>query len=167
MRQDYDPLTWEFPTAVRYPYEAIEATFGNYLTSTPAYMLAMALYMDGLARAGREGEEVAKGLRAERIDEFRIVGVELAVGTEYFHQRACFEYYLGRALERGIKVTWPPTGTSLLNAPMYARDAAAILARDYKGEPRLAYAVKDGFQKVTVLEPQEKKDAVGIQPAGA
>jgi len=109
--QDVDPA---IPTSIAYPFEAIQEAFGtaspdgvkrSYLTSTPAYMLALALY--------------------EEVNEIFIAGIDLAVGNEYFFQRPCFEYYLGIAKGRGIPVHYPPQGCPLLNAPIYAVDEAS------------------------------------------
>jgi len=37
-----------------------------------------------------------------------IFGIDLVVGTEYFHQKACVEYYIGQACGRGILIFLPP-----------------------------------------------------------
>lgn len=70
--------------AQRYPKEAIEQAFGRYFTSTPAWMLALAV--------------------AEGFQEIAIYGIHLATEHEYIEQRPNFEYLIGRVLGRG-KVT--------------------------------------------------------------
>ena len=92
------------PTSIRFPREDAIAKFGHYLTSTSAYMAALAI-MEG-------------------VDEIRIAGVDMAIGTEYSHQKPCLEYLLGYARGMGIKVTLPPLpyACPMLNAPMYAVD---------------------------------------------
>src|SRR6185503_17521193 len=72
------------PQAQRFPKEAIEAQFGRYFTSTPAWMLALAV--------------------AEGYQDIAIYGIHLATESEYIEQRPNFEYLIGRALGRG-KVT--------------------------------------------------------------
>ena len=109
------------PLSVKYPMEEITERYGMeiipglkrpYLTSTASYMLALAImeHDDGNC-----------------VDEIDLAGIELAVGTEYFHQRACFEYWCGFAAGRGIKVNRPPTGSSILVGPVYAVDHASPL----------------------------------------
>jgi hypothetical protein len=99
------------PTAVQFPIDEITERWGAldkwgklhpYLTSTPAWMMALACLQE--------------------VDEIRLSGVELAVGTEYFMQRPCFEYWIGIALGMGINVVFPPQGTSILHAPLYPID---------------------------------------------
>jgi len=108
--RDVDPA---IPTSVRYPFEAVTEAFGRdftergkrpYLTSTPAYMIALALL--------------------EGVDELLLSGINLAIDTEYWHQRPCFEYYLGIAKGRGVKITFPPFGCPLLDGPVYAVEEA-------------------------------------------
>ena len=103
------------PSAVRYPIEEVANRFGvphfdmgnvAYLTSTAAYMLALALmeHQDG-----------------NTIDAIHSAGIEMQIGTEYTMQRPCVEYYIGWA--RGMGIEWKPApGTSLLRAPVYAVD---------------------------------------------
>ena len=102
------------PNSVRYPIEAIAERFGvdhfgknvNYLTSTSAYMLALALmeHMDG-----------------DTIDAVHVAGVEMQIGTEYSMQKPCLEYYIGWA--RALSIEWKPAdGCGLLRAPVYAVD---------------------------------------------
>ena len=72
-----------------YPYNKIEELYGSlYLTSSPAYMMAMAMI--------------------EGYTEIGIYGVDLTTDDlEYFHQRPCMEAWIGFAKGRGIKVTIP------------------------------------------------------------
>ena len=72
------------PLAKRFPKEEIEAHFGRYFTSTPAWMLALAV-MEGYS-------------------EIHIYGIHLATENEYIEQRPNFEYLIGRVLGKG-KVT--------------------------------------------------------------
>lgn len=93
----------DFPTSVRYPYEEIPFRRDDgtpYITSSAAYMLALAVH--------------------EGADEIRLAGVEMKAGTEYVKQRPCFEFWIGVAKARGIKVVLPPTGCSLLSGDVYA-----------------------------------------------
>jgi|TARA_R100000306_G_scaffold51580_1_gene48576 hypothetical protein len=103
MRQAYSDL----PSSIEYPLLEILDRFGHYLTSTPAFSLAHALY---------------EHLEGDEISEIRMAGIELGVGTEYYHQRPCMEYLLGWARGLGIEIKLPPKGCSLLSAPLYSYD---------------------------------------------
>lgn len=119
---------WEdIPMSVPFPLEEVKRRYGRitegeqrvYLTSTPAYMVAYALLQDDIAReAGRDGD---------RISEIWLAGVELRVTKEFWVERPCFEYWLGRAQERGIRVVEPPNGMTLLTAPVYAVEGPVVL----------------------------------------
>ena len=75
----------------------------GYLTSTIAYMAALAI------------SELGPG------DELWFWGVDLAAETEYLRQRPCFEYLLGYAEAKGIKVALP-SACPVLQGPAYGRD---------------------------------------------
>jgi hypothetical protein len=94
--QDKDP---DIPMSVRYPLEAVTARVGGYLTSSAAYMIALAIY--------------------EWVDELSLLGIYLQTGSEYQQQRPCVEYLLGVARGFGIKVILPPD-CQLTKAPLYA-----------------------------------------------
>lgn len=94
--QDVDPA---IPTSVRYPREDVLKQFGNYFTSSAAYMLGLALH--------------------EGVDELQVLGIYMNAGTEYSHQRPCLEYLLGAARAMGVRVVLPP-GCDLATAPLYA-----------------------------------------------
>jgi len=75
------------PNSVRYPIERAIDMFSDYFTSTIAFGIAVGI-MEGF-------EEIA------------IYGVDLIVGEEYFHQKACVEYMIGFANAKGINVRLP------------------------------------------------------------
>ena len=103
------------PRCTIYPLDQIRTHFdGTYLTSSMAYMLALALL------------EHDKG---EKVEEIKVFGVNLTTNAEYFEQKACLEYWIGYAKGRGIKVTLPPV-TALLRGRLYAvtHDANALIA---------------------------------------
>lgn len=79
-------ITWE-----NYPYKEVDAlNYGErYLTSSIAYMLAMAILED--------------------VDEIGVWGVDMATDdSEYFYQAPCFEHWRGIAHGKGIHVRLPP-----------------------------------------------------------
>ena len=75
------------PNAVIYPVDDILANFGDYFTNTISYMIALAIF--------------------EGFEEIRILGVDMAVDTEYHWQRPSCEYFIGIARGRGIEVVLP------------------------------------------------------------
>lgn len=82
--QDVPPQEWG-PNAQRLPIEDLEARFGSYWASGPAYIL-MHLY--------------ARGFR-----EFQIYGIHLATAAEYRDQRPNFEALIGRVLGPSVEET--------------------------------------------------------------
>lgn len=100
----------EFASSVRYPIERIVHHFGReYLTSTPAYMLALAI-LEGFERIG-------------------IYGVDLIVGREYAFEKPCLEYWCGQAEARGIALEIPyPQSALLKQGVRYGLPAADVEA---------------------------------------
>jgi len=80
---------WDLvPTSVPYPMEEMLKKYGGYFTNSVSWMIALAI---------QEGAE-----------EIHVYGVDMAVHTEYHHQRPSCEYFLGVAVGMGIKVYIPP-----------------------------------------------------------
>ncbi len=75
------PASAGWPSARPFPKAEIEATFGRYFTSTPAWMLAHAI------------------LRGAK--EIHIYGIHLSTESEYIEQRPNFEFLMGCVLGRG------------------------------------------------------------------
>jgi len=76
------------PNAVLYPMADVKRLYGDYWTNTISYMIALAI-MEG------------------HYDEIHIYGVDMAVNTEYHHQRPSCEFFLGIAAGKGIKLYLP------------------------------------------------------------
>lgn len=104
------------PASVRFPLEEVTESLGLpdvngkkrlYITSSPAWMLALALYEHKLGMT---------------ISELRMAGIEMLLGTEYARQKPCIEYWLGRAIGMGIEVMVAPTGSAILSDAIYAID---------------------------------------------
>lgn len=84
----------DIPNSVRFPIEAATQLAGrDYFTSSIPYMIAIAL-MDGF-------------------EEIGIYGVNLAIGEEYFYQKACAEWWIGLAEGKGVRV-YVPSASALL-----------------------------------------------------
>jgi len=83
------------PQVVRFPFDAAKDLFGStYLTSSTAYMIALAL------------------LRG--FEHIELYGVDMAIDDhEYFRQRPCLEAWVGFAKGRGVTVVIPPSSPVL------------------------------------------------------
>lgn len=89
----------ECPASVEYPIKEVRKRFGDFYTSTFAYMAALAI-LEGF----------------ERIEAY---GFEMASDTEYFYQRDSTEYFIGLILGMGIEF-YLPENCSLLKGDVYA-----------------------------------------------
>ena len=91
----------DMPNSVRYPIEdAVRVLQVPYLTSSPAYMLALAM-MEGFK-------------------EIHIYGIDLATDSEYADQRPNLEWLIGLAIGRGHSIVLPK-GCHLLTGDLYGR----------------------------------------------
>lgn len=95
----------DIPNSVRYPRERVMAHFSaggdplRYVTSTPAWMLMLAI--------------------EEGFKHIAFYGIDLVVGVEYQAQKACLEFYLGWAFAKGITVELPKTSALLKSRWLY------------------------------------------------
>lgn len=113
-----DPLGFDaglfadIPNAVRFPIEEATKRFGHrfigdqeerpYFTSTPAYMMALALMLG--------------------FEEIGVWGIDLVVGREYDYEKCCAEYFLGIAKGMGVKLALPNTTAMLKSKFRYGID---------------------------------------------
>jgi len=90
----------DIPNGIKYPLAQIERRFGRrYLTSTIAYMLALAIF--------------------EEFDRIKLFGVNFSSTMEYANlERSCTEFYLGCAWGLGIELVLP-ADCPLLTGPLY------------------------------------------------
>lgn len=98
----------ELPFAKLYPIEEIKAKFGNYFTSSIAYMIALAIY--------------------EGASEIGLWGIEMLADEEYARQRPCCEYYLGMARAMGINIVIAEESPLLRAERMYAYEYCELSA---------------------------------------
>lgn len=90
----------EVPKSVAYPRDEMVRQFGKYFfTSTPAWMLAMAITL--------------------KPDEIGLWGIDMATKDEYAEQKPGCLHFLELAQERGIKVTLPAESDLHCPAPLY------------------------------------------------
>ena len=96
------------PDAKIFPAQELIDYFGRrYFTSTPAWMVAHALYEHDKAKS-------KKG----KIAAIKMFGITLSTTHEYFGQRPCLEYWIGQAEGRGIKFEIPDMST-LMKGVLY------------------------------------------------
>ena len=103
-----------FPTSVRYPIEeALNYAKRDYFTSSVAFMMAI---------AGMEG-----------FKEVHLYGINLAIGEEYFYEKPCAEWWIGRLEGAGVKVYVPSASSLLKQHRRYGYSIDARPASSLKG----------------------------------
>lgn len=111
MQKHFDNI----PESVELPLDDIIERYGNYLTSSLAYMLTLAM-LEGF----------------ERIE---LYGFELGTRTEYHYQKANAEYLIGLARGLGFEIYIPPV-SSMCKGKMYGYEDMTVVFRQ-KLENRL------------------------------
>lgn len=95
----------EIPEAKIYPVEIV-SNYRGYMTSSIAYMIAMAI--------------------EEGATEIGIWGIDMTGDGEYIHQRPACEYLLGLAEGKGIKITLSAGCPLLQTQRLYALEFSAL-----------------------------------------
>lgn len=132
---DFGP---EYPSVRRYPIESIIADFNrDYFTSTVAYAIALAASMPDVAEIG-------------------LWGIDLIHDTEYGDQRPCCEYWLGRAEERGIKITRHEDSAVLRQRYRYGYEQESDLLKNL----RAALIVRGDKINAAILKRRDELDHV-------
>lgn len=172
----------DIPTAVRYPIEGIASKLGGpYLTSSIAYMLALAIYEIDQAVREEFAEQLARFVQqaiqtgeAPDVDLLAVrqllyarrwiglFGVDLASGSEYFEQRPCAEYWLGQAAARGISVALPEESALCKGERYGAKPPAAGLLSSKEIAEHLARMAAERdvrLRQADVLEGARQADA--------
>jgi hypothetical protein len=109
------------PNSVRYPIERVMHGHLDYFTSTVAFGIALAI--------------------EEGFKEIGLWGIDLIVGTEYFHQKPCAEFWLGVAHGKGITVTLPRTTALCTQSHRYG----------YEKEPKSLIAMSELLKRKQIL----------------
>lgn len=120
----------QHPSAVRFPIEDLITAEGrDYFTSGVAYALAFALNQPDVAEIG-------------------LWGIDLVHKTEYQQQRPCAEYWIGRAEERGIKITVHEASALLKQRHRYGYNQMDPLAAEMKrGLLQQAKGLQEAIEK--------------------
>lgn len=112
-----------FPHAKPFPIEEIKAKFGNYFTSTIAYMIALAIH-EGATSIG-------------------LWGVDMIGDGEYGTQRSCCEYFLGIARGMGIEILLADECPLMRAERMYAFEFCELSAEIL----RMTFEVEDAIKQ--------------------
>lgn len=108
-KRGHDPYPFPaWPNAKPFPFKAVEARFGQYFSSTPAWMLAWMLMHD------------------YRV--IHITGIALSTEWEYIHQRPNMEFLIGMALAQGVQFLIPERSALLKGKHKYAVEPKPGLA---------------------------------------
>jgi hypothetical protein len=144
MQTHYDDIG----PSVKYPRTEVEqACDSDYFTSTPAWMLGLAI--------------------AEGFKEIHVYGVDMAQDSEYKEQRPACEHLLGIAKGKGIKIYVPPTSDLLKSIGQYGFGVEGSVFHA-KLKERIAWLTKEteGYQanlQNLENEYQQKKGSVESQ----
>ena len=103
------------PSSVAFPLQRMIGKFNDYFTSTVAYMLAWAidhidhLVAEQLSQLPPMDAPALLEKSRELYGQHQIgmFGIDLIVGSEYFEQKPCAEFWIGQACGRGISVLIP------------------------------------------------------------
>lgn len=127
----------KFPVQAEHikPFDFNIETLGMYLTSSAAYMIALALH--------------------EGVTNLAVYGFDMAVDdAEYFHQRPCMEAWLGYARGRGVNVTIPDACPVLKSPYVEGRTDRARLGPF--SEPDMLGAASEHQNRIDALEEQQR-----------
>jgi hypothetical protein len=133
----------EVPNGVEFPINDVLNKFGNYLTNSISYQLALAI-MEGFK-------------------EIHLYGVDMAVSSpfdtsnEYAWQRPSCEFFLGLAAGMGIKIFIPETSDLLKSRFLYAYDEPKMSAWDKKVDDTLAGIQKQRLKAERMLSDAQRK----------
>lgn len=144
----------QWPQAEIYPIDTIVREFGEYFTSSLAYMLAYAIYL--------HIKDVEVG--GPGISHIGLWGCDMAVEGEYKHQRPCVEYYLGIARGMGIELHIAPESPLLRCSAKYGFDYQKLSA---EMTSRLIEAKHNAEQKrlAALKAEKEYEYAAGVRDA--
>ncbi len=128
----------EIPGSERYPLEAVldKLRCERYFTNSISYMIALAI--------------------AEGYEEIGIYGVDMAVGTEYEHQRPSCEYFIGIAHGLGIQLHIPQASDLLKALWLYGFEDEKRSNFEMKCQKTIEYA--NNKIKEAVNQEQQIRD---------
>lgn len=137
----------QIPNSILYPLQPIVERFGRYFTNTVSWEIALGIH--------------------EGFKEIHIYGVDMAVGSEYNHQRPSCEYFIGMATGLGIKVVIPDQADLLKTRFLYAFEEQKSSAWTKKTEETLRHVRTQRQQaEANMLAQRDKmQQAIGAEHA--
>ena len=88
MRKFAPIVSWRDYADIKYPLKSITKYFkSEYFTNTITYMIALAIY--------------------QKVERISLYGIDASYGGQYHQDKSGVEYWIGRAIERGIDVVCP------------------------------------------------------------
>lgn len=154
------------PTSLGFPLPRMVEKFNDYFTSTVAYMLAWAIdHIDRLVEdrmrdmpvTGTLAEQNALARSLYKEYMIGLFGIDLIVGSEYFEQKPCAEFWIGQACGRGIDVAIPPQSALCTQGYRYG----------YEMEPQGLIRPSDFDKRRAALQAQHQEhSAQAIRFAG-
>jgi len=136
------------PYSIPYPLDEVVQFFQNkginldvcrYITNTIAYEIMLAIYLG--------------------FEEIHVWGVDMSVGSEYEHQKACCEFWMGVALGMGIRVYVPSQADLLKTRFLYGFEEK----QSDEWNEKLEKIRVDAKVKRLQLEHQHSEDAKTIE----
>lgn len=121
------------PLSTEYPISTVHKPYRQFLTSSIAEMLAMAIQ--------------------EKYNPIYIVGVDMDKGSEYMTQNAGMAYWIGIADGAGIEIILPQ-GCPLVKGPLYGYEGYDHMPRE---------AVLQYFAEIKHLYMEARVDARGLE----
>lgn len=132
----------DYPSIVEFPLEDVINSTGGlpYFNSTPAYMVGLAMHL--------------------KVKKMTLYGLDYAFNDKYRAERgrSCIEYWLGRAVERGIEIGLSPTAWLFdqnRHDKLYGYDTRRVSAAKQS----------DGKYKLTFTEVETLPTAEAIEAA--
>ena len=114
-----------WPNARPFPFQALEARFGSYWGSTPAWMLAWMLL--------------------EGYTQIHIYGIHLSSAWEYINQRSNLEFLIGMALAYGVQFVIPDRSSLVKGKHKYALEPKPELDME-RLERRILVVKQEGLR---------------------
>lgn len=152
---------WDIvPTSIPYPLKEILSEFGNYFTNTISWMIALGIY--------------------EEFEEIGVWGVDMAVDSEYGHQRPSCEYFIGmfdgicKAKGKKTRLYMPPQADLCKTRFLYGFQETEFTAwqkkmkdmkvsmvqRQGKAEKKMRQAEREMNQYIGALHAQKEIDKI-------
>jgi hypothetical protein len=126
--------------------DAVYLQHERYLTSTMAYMLAYALYLDCY-------------------DHIELAQVHCSAWDEYAAQRPCLEYLIGVARERGVIVKVPADSELLYSPYLYGYEKRPIGREKLEARYKYLYQTQSGIIEQLKMEISKQNQMIGYLKA--